>query len=136
MCSVPMWVAKGLDSTDPAALADDLLDLVPHGIQADPQRLQRLRPDTFALADEAEQDVLGTDVVVIERPGFVLRLDNTRRALSVNLSNIVRAALLTLIPALSDANTISRLGRRSSRRASGRMLSPLVTVAAGCRAPR
>ena len=48
------------------ALADDLLDLLPQGIQADPQRLQRLRPDAVALADEAEQDVLGADVVVIE----------------------------------------------------------------------
>jgi len=41
------------------ALADDLLHLLPHGIQADPQGLQRLRPGAFALADEAEQDVLG-----------------------------------------------------------------------------
>jgi hypothetical protein len=51
----------------------------------------------------------------------------TRRALSVNLSNMVCAALLTLIPALSDANTIGRLVRRSGRRAAGRMLSLLVT---------
>ena len=33
---------------------------------------------------------------------------------------MVRAALLTLIPALPDANTIGRLGRRSGRRAAGR----------------
>jgi hypothetical protein len=35
---------------------------------------------------------------------------------------MVRAALLTLIPALSDANTIGRLGRRSGRRAPGTSL--------------
>ena len=58
------------------ALADDLLDLLPDRVQADPQRLQRLGRDTFALVDEAEQDVLGADVVVIEHPGFFLRQDN------------------------------------------------------------
>ena len=58
------------------ALADDLLDLLPHRVQADPQRLQRLGRDTFALVDEAEQDVLGADVVVVEHPGFFLRQDN------------------------------------------------------------
>ena len=47
------------------ALTDDLLDLLPHRVQADPQRPQRLGRDTFALVDEAEQDVLGADVVVL-----------------------------------------------------------------------
>ena len=55
------------------ALADDLLDLLPHRVQADPQRLQRPGRDAVALADQAEQDVLGADVVVIEHPGFFLR---------------------------------------------------------------
>src|ERR1051326_5885663 len=58
------------------ALADDLLDLLPDRVQADPQRLQRLGRYTFTLMDEAEQDVLGADVVVIEHPGFFLRQDN------------------------------------------------------------
>jgi fatty-acyl-CoA synthase len=58
------------------APADDLLDLLPHGIQADLQRLQRPGRDTFALVDEAEQEVLGTDVVVIKRPGFFLSQDH------------------------------------------------------------
>jgi 3',5'-nucleoside bisphosphate phosphatase len=56
----------------PLAVTDDLLDLLPHGVQADPQRLERLGRDTSALVDEAEQDVLGADVVVVEHPGFVL----------------------------------------------------------------
>ena len=58
------------------ALADDLLDLLPHSVQADAQRLQCLGRYTFTLMDEAEQDVLGADVVVIEHPGFFLRQDN------------------------------------------------------------
>ena len=55
------------------ALADDLLDLLPDRVQADPQRLQRLGPYTLTLTDEAEQEVLGADVVVIEPLGFFLR---------------------------------------------------------------
>ena len=55
------------------ALADDLLHLLPHAIQADPQRFQSLRRDTLTLADQAEQEVLGADVAVIEPHGFVVR---------------------------------------------------------------
>jgi hypothetical protein len=55
------------------ALADDLLDLLPYRVQADPQRLQGLGRYTFTLMDEAEQDVLGADVVVVQHPGFFLR---------------------------------------------------------------
>src|SRR5580704_13381736 len=58
------------------ARADDLLDPLPDRVQADPQRLQRLGRDTFALTQEAEQDVLGADVVVVEQPGFFLRQDH------------------------------------------------------------
>jgi hypothetical protein len=41
------------------ARTDDLLDLLPHGVQADPQRLQRQRPYAVTIVDEAEQGVLG-----------------------------------------------------------------------------
>ena len=54
-------------------LADDLLDLGPDGLQRDPERLQRLGGDPFALVDQPEQDVLGADVVVIEEPSLLLR---------------------------------------------------------------
>src|SRR5690348_14187741 len=76
------------------ALADDLLDLLPHRVQAGAQRLQRLGRYTFALMDEAEQDVLGADVVVIEHPGFFLRQDNNPpRSVGKPLEHVV--ALLT-----------------------------------------
>src|SRR5205085_12417548 len=76
------------------ALADDLLDLLPHGVQADAQRLQRLGRYTFTLVDEAEQDVLGADVVVIEHPGFFLRqYNNPPRPVGKPLEHVV--ALLT-----------------------------------------
>ena len=54
------------------ALADDLLDLGAHGLQGDVEALQRLGGDALALVDEAEQDVLGADVVVGEHAGLFL----------------------------------------------------------------
>ena len=58
------------------ALADDLLDLAADSLQRDPQRLQRLRCDAFALVNQTQQDVLGADVVVVEHPGLFLRQDD------------------------------------------------------------
>ena len=55
-----------------AALADDLLDLLADGLEADAERLERLGGDTLTLVDEPEEDVLGADVVVVEEPGFFL----------------------------------------------------------------
>ena len=55
-----------------AALADDLLDLAAHGLEGDAERLERLGGDAFALVDQAEQDVLGADVVVVEEARFLL----------------------------------------------------------------
>jgi len=55
-----------------AALADDLLHLAPHRLEADPHRLQRLGRHPLALVDEAEEDVLGADVVVVEEPRLLL----------------------------------------------------------------
>ena len=56
-----------------AALTDDLFDLATHGLEADAERFERFRGDALTLVDEAEQDVLGADVAVIEQPGFFLR---------------------------------------------------------------
>ena len=53
--------------------ADNLLDPMPDRLEADPQGRQRPGGDTFALPQEAEQDVLGADVVVIQVPGLGLR---------------------------------------------------------------
>ena len=56
-----------------AALTDDLLDLIAHRFEADTERLQGLGGDALALVNEAEQDVLCTDVVVVEQARFFLR---------------------------------------------------------------
>jgi hypothetical protein len=58
------------------ALPDDLHDLLPDRVQADLQRAEGPRGQALGLAEQAEQDVLGADVVVAERPGFLLGLDH------------------------------------------------------------
>src|SRR6201995_3391351 len=76
------------------ALADDLLDLLPHRLEADPERLERLGRNTLALVNEAEQDVLRANVVVVQHPGFFLSQDNNRpRPVGKPLEHVV--ALLT-----------------------------------------
>ena len=47
------------------ARPDDLLDLLTDLVERDPQRLEGLRGDALSLVDQSEQDVLGSDVVVI-----------------------------------------------------------------------
>jgi hypothetical protein len=49
---------------------DELDDLLAHPVQVRAELDQHLRGHAVALTDEAEQDVLGADVVVIEPPGF------------------------------------------------------------------
>ncbi len=55
------------------ALADDLLNLLADRLQRDAEALQSLGGDAFTLVDEAEQDVLRADVVVVEHARFLLR---------------------------------------------------------------
>jgi hypothetical protein len=101
------------------ALADDLLDLLADRLQADAKRLERLGRHTLALVDEAEQDVLRADVVVIERPGFFLRPDD-------NPPRPVGKPFEHRVPH-------SAVGRRDVKR-EPRLLRALVARAAGTRA--
>ncbi len=55
------------------ALTDDLDDLLAHRFEADAEALETAGGDTFALVDQTEEDVLGSDVVVVEEPRFFLR---------------------------------------------------------------
>ncbi len=57
-------------------LADDLLDLLAHALEGDPEGLEGLGGDALALVNQAEQDVLGPDVVVVEHAGLFLREDD------------------------------------------------------------
>ena len=57
-------------------LADDVLNLLAHGVERDAQALERLGGDALALVDETEQDVLGADVVVVEHLRLFLGEDD------------------------------------------------------------
>ena len=59
--------ARGLGS-----LPDDLDDLESHRLEADAHALESPGGDAFALVDQAEEDVLGADVVVVQQARFFL----------------------------------------------------------------
>src|SRR4051794_16239630 len=59
-----------------AAVTDDLFDLCAHGFERDAERFERLRGDALSFVDQAEEDVLGSDVVVVEQARFFLRQDD------------------------------------------------------------
>src|SRR6185503_4126921 len=67
---------RDLAGRDLVALADDSRDLRPHFLHRDVERLEYPRREALFLAEQPEQDVLGADVVVLERPGLVLREDD------------------------------------------------------------
>ena len=54
------------------ALTDDLLHLGADGLEGDREGLEGLRGDALTLVDEAEEDVLGADVRVIEEASLLL----------------------------------------------------------------
>ena len=58
------------------ALADDLLHLLADALQRDAEGLERLGSDALTLVDQAQEDVLGADVVVVEHPGLFLGQDD------------------------------------------------------------
>src|SRR5262249_31846611 len=74
-------------------LADDLLHLLAHTLQGDPQALQSLGGHALTLMNEAEQDVLGADVVVVEHPGLLLgQNDNSPRSVGEPLEHPCRSS--------------------------------------------
>ena len=55
--------------------ADRLLDLLANRLEADTERLERLGRHALTLVDEAQQDVLSADEVVVEKSRFFLGQD-------------------------------------------------------------
>ena len=52
---------------------DQFLHAIPHRFQRDPVASEGLRGDPLTFVNEAQQNVLGTDKTVIEKPRFLLR---------------------------------------------------------------
>jgi len=67
---------RNLAGRDLVALTDDARDLGTNLFDRDVERLEHPRREAFLFAQEAEQDVLGADVVVLERACFVLGEDD------------------------------------------------------------
>ena len=58
------------------SLADDLDDLAAHRLEGNAHALQGTGGDALALVDQAEEDVFGADVVVVEKASLLLRQDD------------------------------------------------------------
>ena len=67
---------RNLAGGDLVALADDARDLRADLLHRDVERLEDAGRKPFLLAQQAEQDVLRADVVVLQRPRLVLREDD------------------------------------------------------------
>src|SRR5207244_1904045 len=64
---------RDLAGGDLLAGADDAHDLRAHALDGDVEALQHPRGQALLLTQQPEQDVLGADVVVLERPRLLLR---------------------------------------------------------------
>ena len=65
-----------LAGRDLVTLADDAGDLCTHLLDRDVERLEHASRQAFLLAEQAEQDVLRADVVVLESARLVLGQDD------------------------------------------------------------
>src|SRR5213078_4633918 len=90
---------RDLPRRDLVTLADDACDLRAHLLDGDVERLEHARGETFLFAQQAEQDVLRADVVVLERPGLVLGEDD-------NLAGPFREAFEQLRPSFLAGKAI------------------------------
>ena len=66
---------RDLAGRDLVALPDDPGDLGANLLDRDVERLEHAGRETFFLAEQSEQDVLCADVVVLQRPCFILGED-------------------------------------------------------------
>ena len=68
--------------------ADDGLDLFAGALKRHPEALQGTEREPIGLGEEAEQHVLGADVVVLQPPGFLLgKHDDVPGAVSESLKH-------------------------------------------------
>src|SRR5215208_2492465 len=122
--------------------ADDPHDLRADALDGDVQRLEHSRREALLLAEQAEQDVLGADVVVLESAGLLLGEDDD---LTGSLCESLEQALLYLFKSrgrkrtgcpnqllrLSGADGIRTSGL--SRTADGKYRGRLARSRHGCR---
>jgi hypothetical protein len=72
------------------ASSDDLRDLLTHGNERDIQRLERGRGETLTFVDQAQEEVLGPDVVVVQHPRLCLgELHDATRSIGESLEQTI-----------------------------------------------
>src|SRR5260370_19532357 len=101
-------------------------DLLAHRLQADAQRLERLGRYSATILDQAEQDVLGPDVVVVEHPGLFLSQDhNPPRPVGEPLEHAPRrlSPRVPLLPCATRYISSAKRARPESGLAGGRARS-------------
>ena len=82
---------RNLARGDLVALADDARDLGTDLLHGDVERLEDAGSEALLLAKQAQQDVLGADVVVLERPRLVLcENDDLPCAFGESLEQVLR----------------------------------------------
>ena len=67
------WCERNVPRRRTSAVPDDLFNLGTYRLQADPERLKRLGGNALAFVNEAEENVLCPDVVVVQQARFFLR---------------------------------------------------------------
>ena len=97
---------RDLARRDLVALADDARHLGAHLLDGDVEALEHARGEPFLLAQQAEQDVLGADVVVLEGAGLVLGEDDDLSGRSVKRSNNAYVLSSTAVPMVADASGV------------------------------
>jgi hypothetical protein len=89
-----------LSGRDLVTLADDPRNLGAHLFHGDVERLENAGRKALLLAQQAEQDVFRADVVVLERPRFILgEDDDLARSFCESLEHSV-----TFLPPMGGAN--------------------------------
>ena len=80
-----------LTGGDLFAGADDANDLRADALGRDVEALKHARSETFLFTQQAEQDVLGADVVVLQRAGlFLCEDDDLTGTLCKSLEHLIR----------------------------------------------
>jgi hypothetical protein len=85
------------------APVNGFLHPLPYRIRGDPQRLQYLDREALAYADQSQQEMLGTNVVMVQPPSLLLGLDhNEPRPFGKSLEHLALPPF-AFIPRCTDA---------------------------------
>jgi hypothetical protein len=88
---------RDLSGGDLVTLADDAGDLRAHLLHRDVERVEHARGEPLLFTQQPQQDVLGADVVVLERARLVLRQDDDQSGTLGKSFKHARAPFFSLV---------------------------------------